>query len=159
MSKKSNNFWGTIEDKMEAGGIPEVFINPAGRVCLNNGWNGAEFPARLLAKLPASLIEAANAKAAERAAADKAKAEIWRAEWVASQAALDARADEPGFVLLAGENTEIIASGTLRECRDALYKVTGCPRDRHVGRGCWTIVDSNTQTEVEAGQYTKHGLI
>lgn len=86
MSKKSNTFWAAIEAKMEAGEMPEVFINPAGRVCLNNGWNGAEFPARLLSKLPASVIEAANAKAAERAAEEVAEAESRRAARLAHEA-------------------------------------------------------------------------
>ena len=74
MSKKSNNFWAAIEAKIETGERPAVFINPAGRVCLDNGWNGAEFPARLLAKLPADVLEAAHAKTAERAAEEAAAA-------------------------------------------------------------------------------------
>src|SRR3972149_1108358 len=98
MSKKSNNFWAAVESRIEAGQVPEIFINPAGRVCLNNGHNGAEFPARLLAKLPAAVIEAANAKAAERAAADDAKFVAWAAECRANRAALDARADGLGFL-------------------------------------------------------------
>lgn len=157
MSWKSSVFWATIEANMADGNMPDVFINPAGKVCLHNGWNGAEFPARLLHLLPPAIIEAANVKAAERAAADKARLETWRAEVDATSAALNARLDEPGFVLLAGEDTAIVASGTLRECRDAMYKVPRCRRDSYSGRGCWVIVDSK-HVEVEAGQFTKDGL-
>lgn len=64
---------------MEAGQMPQIFINPAGKVCINNGRNGAELPQRLLSKLPAEVIEAAKAKAAERAAKEAAKQAAWLA--------------------------------------------------------------------------------
>lgn len=89
MSAKSKQFWAAIEAKIDAGEMPQVFINPAGRICLDNGWNGAEFPARLLPKLPASVLEAANAKAAERAAAEIAAAEERAAKRSAKQAKIE----------------------------------------------------------------------
>ena len=70
----------------------------------------------------------------------------------AHSAALEARLDEPGFVLLAGENTAVVAKGTLRECRDNLFMVRDCPRDPQSGLGCWVIVDAEA-VEVQSGTF------
>lgn len=84
-----SNFWTKIEAKMEAGEMPRVFINAAGRVCLDNGSNGAEFPARLLGKLPPEVIEQANAKAAERAAEVQARIDAAREAEAARKAKME----------------------------------------------------------------------
>ena len=77
-----------------------------------------------------------------------------RAEEARKQAELEARMDEDGFTLIAGERTEIVSQGTLRECRANLWKVTSYPRYQPVGRGCWIIVDRNND-EVLSGEFDK----
>lgn len=108
--------------------------------------------------LPDNVIEqlTGEAHAAIEAARARAQAESERlaAEYKAAREALDARLDEPGFTLLAGENTDVVCRGTLRQCRDSLRKVIGLPRDPYCGRGCWVIVDSQ-HNEVESGEFGK----
>jgi hypothetical protein len=91
----------------------------------------------------------------EVAAREARKArECEAAKYRAEREALNARLDEPGFTLLAGENTDVVCRGTLRQCRESLWKVIGLPRDPYCGRGCWVIVDSQ-RNEVESGEFDK----
>ena len=92
-------------------------------------------------------IESARQKAIEKS---KATADRLRKE----REELDKRLDEDGFTLLAGEETDVICQGTLRECRDNLWKVLKCERDPYVGKGCYVIVDRDN-TEVQSGEFDK----
>lgn len=77
---------------------------------------------------------------------------IARAEKVYQEkkARLDAMADQPGWLLMAGEETELVARGTRDEVRRKLYLVTHCPRDPYAGKGCWVILAPDG-TEAESG--------
>jgi len=70
------------------------------------------------------------------------------------------RLDEPGFVLLAGENTDVIYHGTYRECKDNLWRLNmpgengkRIPRDSYSGKGCWVIVKDGY--EIQSGYFDK----
>jgi len=89
----------------------------------------------------------------EREKADEATRK-WCEEHRKEREALDARLDEDGFALLAGEETEIVTSGTLRHCRDNLYRVMQYPRCPYAGKGCWLITDSHGN-EVQSGEFDK----
>jgi len=56
------------------------------------------------------------------------------------QRSLAAMAENPGWKLLAGEKTEILATGTRREVEANLWRVTKCAREPSTGRGCWMIL-------------------
>lgn len=156
--QRTKLFWQELEAKLTADSeAPSVFINAAGDLCLNDG-TGRQVPPRLVSLFPAAVVEAAKQKSAEVAEQRQREFAEWMQRQEAQRAALDARLDETGFVLLAGENTEMVQSGTLRECRDSLWKVTSQPRDEYAGRGCWVIVDGDGN-EVEAGMFDKHGLV
>lgn len=144
--------WEQVESQIAAGQPPKVFVDKAGCICLVDG--AFQLPAALAAKMPAEVIAAARFAAEQRLAEEITRHEAWAANWEASQAALDARSDEPGFRLIAGEDSEIVASGTLRECRSMIPCVTRCQRDRFAGRGCWVIVDA-AGVEVQAGQFDR----
>jgi len=89
---------------------------------------------------------------ARQNAIDKSKATADRL--LKEREELDKRLDEDGFTLLAGEETEVICQGTLRACRDNLWKVLKCERDPHVGKGCYVIVDRDNN-EVQSGEFDK----
>jgi len=100
-----------------------------------------------LTGLAKKLIEAEKQKAIKRSQATAAHLKKEREE-------LDKRLDEDGFTLLAGEATDVVCQGTLRQCRDNLWKVQRLPRDYHCGIGCWIIVDKNN-IEVQEGKFDK----
>jgi len=58
--------------------------------------------------------------------------------------------------LLAGENTDIVTTGTLYHCKQSLWMITQkkLPRDRFCGKGCWVIIDEN-QNELASGSFDK----
>ena len=90
--------------------------------------------------------------------AERKKAEaatrVWCEHRRQERETLDARLDEGGFTLVGGEETEIIASGTLRHCRDNLWRLPQYPRCPYAGRGCYTITDGDG-LEVQAGEFDK----
>ncbi len=65
------------------------------------------------------------------------------------------RLDEPGFFLIAGEESKVLLSGTWRDCHENLWRVTakGLPRDPYSGIGCWIIVKGDF--EAESGKFDK----
>tara|TARA_R100001530_G_scaffold96544_1_gene67083 strand:+ start:46 stop:528 length:483 start_codon:yes stop_codon:yes gene_type:complete len=108
--------------------------------------------------LPASIIENLTGEAKEVIEIAKQKA-IEKSKQTANRLrqdreSLEKRLDEDGFILLAGEETDVVCQGTLRQCRANLWKVHKCPRDPHVGIGCYCIVDKN-HIEVEIGKFDK----
>jgi hypothetical protein len=158
MSKQNaKRFWELLEGKICAGELPSVFVNVAGHLCLNDG-TGRQIPPRLVPLFPAEVVTSANEKAAEVASQKQAAFDRWMAAQIAHREVLDRRLNEAGFMLLAGENTAVVARGTLRQCREKICMVVRQPRDNYSGRGCWVIMDS-TGAEVEAGQFDKHGAI
>lgn len=80
MSKNANNLWNKIEREIADGQYPSVFINAAGAVCLDNGSNGPQLPARLANMMPAEIIEEANAVADRRQQDEAAKHAALREE-------------------------------------------------------------------------------
>jgi len=108
-------------------------------------------------QLPDKIIEKLTGPAKEIIEIEKQKA-IKRSQRTADRLKrereeLEKRLDEDGFALLAGEDTEIIHQGTLRECRNNLWKVHKLPRDPFCGIGCWIIIKG--EEEVMAGKFDK----
>jgi tRNA(Leu) C34 or U34 (ribose-2'-O)-methylase TrmL len=64
----------------------------------------------------------------------------------------ESQAEKPGWLLLAGENTRQIASGTLRTVKDALPLVIHERRDATAKVGCWVILAPDG-TEYLAGKF------
>lgn len=106
-------------------------------------------PAYLLSQITGEgkkTIEAAKVRAAE-------KSKKIAAQLKAERENREKRLDEPGFVLLAGENTKVVHQGTWRECRDNLWQVLKCERNTDVGLGCWVIVKG--EFEAESGTFDR----
>jgi len=158
--ERTRLFWRRLEETLKNGTEdPKVFINRVGNLCLDGGpLGGSTIPPKVASLLPAELVAEAKRRAVEVAIEREADAEKYRQELEAARVALDARLDDRGFTLLAGENTDVVCRGTLRDCRDSLHKVVHLPRDSWSHLGCWVITDPQF-VEVEAGHFTRHGLI
>lgn len=114
-------------------------------------FNGAvwELPDCVIDKLKGNakkLIEIEKEKSAQESKRTAARLK-------AEQEEREKRLDEPGFTLLAGEETEILHQGTWRECRENLWKLNRLelPRDPYCGIGCWAIVKG--EFEAESGKF------
>jgi hypothetical protein len=158
--KQVTEKWRDVEARLMAGDVPSVFVNPGGFLCIDGGVHGGvhggdTIPAALTALFPAHILEAAKVKSDSVAAEKKAELAARMAEASKRWRALDLRQNEEGFVLIAGEDSEIVADGTLLECRTSLYKVCRQPRDSYAGRGCWTISDSSG-IEVQIGEFDEN---
>jgi hypothetical protein len=139
--------WGEYEKKWQAGDFYDVIVNCIDQPCVRffNGTVGA-IPQKMMHLLPKELLEtlAANAQARSIATAKELADERTERE---------KRLDEPGFHLLAGENTDAIYAGTWRECRNNLWRLLckfegkKLPRDRDCGKGCWVIVKGDFEAE------------
>jgi hypothetical protein len=116
-------------------------------------FNGAfwEIPESIIAQLTGEAKQLIDAEKDKAIAESKATAERLRKE----REELEKRFDEPGFFLIAGEESEVLHSGTLRECRDNLWKVTAgdLPRDPYCGIGCWVIAKGGE--EVMSGKFDR----
>ncbi len=64
--------------------------------------------------------------------------ETWRTRYAEAQK----ESEVTGCTLLAGENSEVVATGSLYFCRQSLSTVLQkhLPRDPYSGKGCWAIV-------------------
>tara|TARA_Y100000361_G_C11138086_1_gene333341 strand:+ start:977 stop:1456 length:480 start_codon:yes stop_codon:yes gene_type:complete len=149
--------WEELESRLSAGEVPAIYMDRIGQLCLDDGTQ-RQIPAKLVPLFPASVVEDVKRRAGEYAAIREAEYEQRKQQLAEEEAELNERLDEKGFVLLAGEETEIVESGTLRQCRASLWKVTQQPRDEYAGKGCWVIVDSNGE-HVQAGKFDAHGLV
>lgn len=113
-------------------------------------------------QLPVAVIDRITGEAKQLIEAEKEKAQQrsleLAAQLKAQREALDARLDEDGFILLAGEETAVVCRGTLRQCRDNIWKVQKLPRDYYTGKGCYVIVDTKTHEEVQSGEFDKVGF-
>jgi len=116
-------------------------------------YNGAHW------QLPEKVIKQLTGPAKQLIAAEKQKA-IEESQRTAERLrkereSLEKRLDEPGFTLLAGEETEIVRRGTFRDCRDNLSQLMAkrLPRDPYCGIGCWVIVKG--EEEVMSGKFDK----
>ncbi len=163
-AKTKKIFWVKVQTALENGDTKMLFLDRAGRLCWWTGKPGEicrPLPDDLLNLCPTEMLSQARLAAEQKAREAEARSLAYATELRAASEALDKRLDEPGFTLLAGERTDIVHSGTLRECRDNLWKVTHYPRDRTAGIGCWVIVDSKSpdHREVESGKYNRDGLI
>ncbi len=69
-----------------------------------------------------------------------ARAAALAADDAAARARHEAQAESPGWRLLAGEDTELVACGTRAECLARLHEVCRCPRDGATGLGCWALL-------------------
>ena len=76
------------------------------------------------------------------------------AEERSCQDRLDAMADKDGWLLLAGEETEIVARGTRAVVLAALPRMLKCPRDR-CGLGAYSILAPDGSV-ADAGYFDKH---
>jgi len=79
--------------------------------------------------------------------------------------ALLGRADLPGWLLLAGENTDIVRKGTLDDIKQALATLphSDYPRDGYTGRMGWGVLapqlEGEESTAEAAGGWCNHDLI
>lgn len=148
---KKKTDWEAVMTQVENGEVA-VFIAANGGVCIDGA--AMMIPDRFLSRVPADVLTKANERRANVERQKEERNEAVRLRLKAEEAAKAARLDEPGFTLVAGENSTTVHSGTLRECRDNLWKVMSQPRDGYAGVGCWVIVDS-TGTEIDAGRFDK----
>jgi len=68
------------------------------------------------------------------------------------RAEMDAMADQAGWLLLAGEDTAMVASGTRDHVASMLPAVTRMRRDHHIG--CWVILAPDGR-EYMAGKFSR----
>ena len=148
-------FWESVASDLRSGRIPSVYMNSVSELCLED--SDRTVPARLAPLFPKEVIEDARRRSVEHAKARKAEYEQRVQQLAKEEAALNERTDEKGFTLLAGENTEIVESGTFGKCRASLWKVTQQPRGDFSGIGCWIICDGNGDV-VEQGKFNSDGL-
>jgi len=70
-----------------------------------------------------------------------------------------AKLDLDQCMLLAGENTEVVAKGSLDHCRSMLSLVCQQPLDQHASKGAWVILarpkDGSASEEVESGSFDR----
>jgi len=107
-------------------------------------------------KLISGLEDLAASGVRARAAAVEAAARTEQARRE-HDAWLTANLHTTGFALIAGEDSEVIARGSLDECRSSLHRTRKCRRDGYSGRGAWVIVFGPTSQEVESGFFDKNG--
>lgn len=150
--------WSQVADALERGEIPKFFLNARGYICIDDGATGPCVPAWLAAKFPADVIDQARAIKARTSAEDLARSRALAAKYAAESEAKRHRyasqTDQTGWLLLAGEDTEVVARGTLRDVEAMRSCVTRCKRDSYTGRGCWVIV-SPDGSEYEAGYFDR----
>ena len=107
--------------------------------------------------MPDDIVEQLTGTANAFIEAEREKAKQETARWIEQhrkdREALERRFDEDGFTLIAGEESEIIHQGTLRECKDNIWKVSKCPRDHYSGLGCYIIVKG--EEEVMSGTFDR----
>ncbi|MFP4145310.1 MAG: hypothetical protein ACLFV3_09215 [Phycisphaeraceae bacterium] len=161
--KQISGFWQPVADALDRGEVPPVFVNPAGDICLDNGSNGPALPRALRDRLPAEIVEEAQRVREQREAEARERSRQFAERFQAERQELLAAIDQEHCHLIAGENSEVVASGTLDHCRTQLHRVTRQPRDPHSGRGCWVIVanrrDTGEQVEVESGQFGRDSYL
>jgi len=144
--------WNPIAEAVKTG-TAKIYINVRGDVCIDDGRTGPVMPAWLAARVPTETVEAARR---DKAARD-AQAEQARLAAVARRDTLLAALDLSRCVLLAGEDTDVVASGTLDYCRRMCSAVHHLSRDCYSGKGCWVITaprrDNGEIVEVESGGF------
>jgi len=147
---RAANRWDRLTEKIVAG---DISFNTAGEMTVYDG----EFlvvPARLVGLAPSEQVAVARDNADRRAEESRKKNAASRKKYRAEQAKIEARIDEAGFCLIAGEDSCLVFAGTLRNCRRKLPLIQELPRDYCSGRGCWVIVDSDG-AEIETGLFDK----
>ena len=71
-------------------------------------------------------------------------------------AELDAMSDDPGWTMIAGEESELLCTGTRAECFAALTAALHrLPRDPHEGKGAWVLLPPDGSREME-GTFDQH---
>ncbi len=91
MKTAKKNIWTAIEQQIDAGNYPAIFLNAAGEICLDGTANGTTLPKRLAEKFPLEIREQAKQKQVERLAAAKVEADNRIADWKAEEAAKAAK--------------------------------------------------------------------
>lgn len=90
--------WNKIEEAMNRGEFPALFVNGRGDVCLDGVSGAPTLPKKLLAKLPAEILAKANELTAQRQAAEQdasnARAIQIKAENEATRANIELWADK-----------------------------------------------------------------
>lgn len=139
MNRRERNtaYWAELKESLENGDLaPPIFVNPSGDLVLSGGPRGGQTIPPHVAKLfPLVVVQEAMRERDKWQEKERAGQEARLAE----REAQESQIDEPGFTLIAGEDSKVVATGTLRECRKALWRVTFCERDGYAGRGCWII--------------------
>lgn len=74
----------------------------------------------------------------------------------ARMAHLDAMANDPGWTMIAGEESEVLCRGTRAECYSALQAALHrLPRDRFEGVGAWSLLPPDDSREI-SGTFDQH---
>jgi hypothetical protein len=143
--KMETQVWKKYEEKWASGNFEDVFIH--GKPAVRENGTIMFIPNKLLALMPEI------AKTAQIVADQKSVETARRLK--AAREEREKRLDEDGFVLLAGEDTEVVYSGTWRQCRDNLWRLIWggikYPRDPYSGKGCWIIVKE--EFEAQSGYF------
>ena len=88
---------------------------------------------------------------AKQAEERKALLEKTRAKFAAEMSAMS---DDSGWILLAGEDTTVVANGILSHVEGSLRGVLRQRRDSYSGRGCWIILAPDGR-QYSSGTFTK----
>lgn len=78
------------------------------------------------------------------------------ARGIARAAELDVMAAQSGWMMIAGEESEVLHTGTRSECFAALQAALHrLPRDRHEGKGAWVLLPPDGSREM-SGTFDEH---
>lgn len=103
-----------------------------------------------------SVVTARFAQQAEQRREHKARASEALARALDRAAQLDAMADDPGWTMIAGEDSEVLCTGTRAECFSALSAALHrLPRDPYEGRGAWGLLPPDGSREM-SGTFDEH---
>lgn len=94
--------------------------------------------------------QAAQQKEAKKRQAEALKRALARADELA------AMADSSGWIMIAGEESEVLCTGTRRDCFSALQAaIHRLPRDPHEGKGAWSLLPPDGSHEI-SGTFDQH---
>ena len=152
-AEQKAKYWAEIEAALRSG-TAELFVDSAGGI--NSKETGEELPKRLAELIPAEILAESKRRIEEKKRQHLEEQKRFLLKEQKKENKINQYLDVDGFVLLAGENTAVIAEGPLRECRTALVssgKLLKEPRDAYCGKGAYAIVHLNSAQKIEDGTY------
>lgn len=126
-------------------------------------WYLVAGPERLTADELRRWLDGDDSAITARRAAQAERRKAWRAASAealekskARMAELDKIADQPGWTMIAGEESEVLCTGTRAECYSALSAALHrLPRDPHEGAGAWSLLPPDGTREI-TGTFDQH---